>query len=402
MQFTYKAKDTKGNISKGVIEAEKSSSASLSLRERGLFVTEIKTKSGEGFSLPFKIPFKKKVQLKDKIIFTQQLGIMLKSGLSIIDALESLKEETTNSYFESEISKVMFDTKGGAPFSKALAKHPDIFNDIYVNMVKSGEESGKIEIVLNRLSVQMQKDYELNRKIKGALAYPAFVLVALVGVLALVMIIIIPQLKLIFDDAGVALPILTRTIIKLSFILKNYGLYILAVVIAIIISIIQFNKTPSGKLTIDKIKIKIPVIGPLLKKTYVSRFTRTFASLTASGLPLVEVFEVSSKVVGNVIYQKEIAAMAEQIKSGHSISSTLKASMLMPKMIGQLSSVGEKSGNVDEVFDTLADFFDRDIDSATANLSTMLEPILMVVMGAGIGVIIVSVLQPIYGLVNAI
>ncbi|MCL5410680.1 MAG: type II secretion system F family protein [Patescibacteria group bacterium] len=398
MQFIYKAKDNKGNASKGTIEADEASSASLSLREKGLYVTEIKSQSRERLPLHFG----KKVQIKDKIIFTQELGIMLKSGLSIIDALESLKEETTNRYFEGEISKIIFDTRGGAPFSKALSKHPDIFDDIYVNMVKSGEESGKIEVVLNRLAIQMQKDYELTRKIKGALAYPAFVMVALVGVLALVMIVIIPQLKLIFDDAGVPLPILTRVIIKMSFILKNYGIYILAVLIALVISVMQFNKTPSGRLTLDKLKMRIPVIGSLLKKTYVSRFTRTFAALTSSGLPLVEVFEVSSKVVGNVVYQEEIAKMAEKVKSGHSISSTLKASELMPKMIGQLSAVGEKSGNVDEVFDTLADFFDRDIDSMTANLSTMLEPVLMVVMGVGIGIIIVSVLQPIYGLVNAI
>lgn len=398
MQFTYKAKDNKGKTSKGVIEADQSSSASASLREKGLFVTEIKAKSGQGFSLPFQ----KKVAVKDKIIFTQELGIMLKSGLSIVDALGSLKEEVDNRYFSEEIGKILLDVKGGAPFSKALAKHPNIFSEIYINMVKSGEESGKIELVLNRLALQMQKEYELNRKIKNALSYPAFVMVALVGVLALVMIVIIPQLKLIFDDAGVPLPVLTRIIIKLSFALKNYGIYILAGFIVLIIFIVQFNKTPAGRLGIDKLKLKIPVIGSLLKKSYISRFTRTFASLTASGLPLVEVFEVSSKVVGNVVYEDEIGAMAEKIKSGHSISATLKDSKLMPKMIGQLSAVGEKSGNVDEVFDTLSDFFDRDIDSITANLSTMLEPILMVVMGVGIGIIIVSVLQPIYGLVNAI
>jgi len=398
MQFTYKAKNNKGVVSKGIVEADESTKASSSLREKGLFVTEIKPKLGQGFSLPFK----KKVPLKDKIIFTQELAIMLKSGLSIVDALDSLKEEANNRYFETEISEIILDVKGGVPISKALAKHGDIFNDIYINMIKSGEESGKIEIVLNRLAVQMQKEYELNRKIKNAMSYPAFVMVALVGVLALVMIVIIPQLKLIFDDAGVALPILTRVIIKISFFLKNYWPHILVGVIAIIVATMRLYKTPAGKEGIDRLKIKIPVIGSLLKKTYVSRFTRTFASLTASGLPLVEVFEVSSKVIGNSIYQKEIGNMAEKIKSGHSISATLKDSVLMPKMIGQLASVGEKSGNVDEVFDTLADFFDRDIDSATANLSTMLEPVLMVVMGVGIGIIIISVLQPIYGLVNAI
>lgn len=398
MQFTYKAKNAKGAITKGVVEGNDSASASLALREQGLYITEIKSFKKTGLSLAFN----QKVQLKDKIIFTQQLAIMLKSGLSIIDALEALKEETTNKYFAGEIDKIILDTKGGLSFSQSLSKHPKIFDDIFVNMVKSGEESGKIELTLNRVAHQMQKDYELKRKIKGALAYPAFVLIALVAVLILVIVVIIPQLKLIFDDAGIPLPALTRAIIAVSFFLKSYGLYLLAFLVISAIFVNRFAKTASGRLAFDQMKLKIPVIGQLLKKTYISRFTRTFASLTASGLPLVEVFEVTSKVAGNVIYEKEIADMAEKIKSGHSISSTLKESEIIPKMVGQLSAVGEKSGNVDEVFDTLADFFDRDIDAMTSNLSTMLEPVLMVIMGVGIGLIIVSVLQPIYGLVNAI
>lgn len=400
MQFIYKAKDANGNVTKGSIEANEELGASMSLKEKGLFVASIKPKNASsGININF---LKKRIPDKDKIIFTQQLGIMLKAGLSIIEALDSLKEQSTNKNFTDTINKVKFDIQGGTPFSEALAKHPDVFSVIYVNMVKSGEESGKIEIVLERLSKQMEKDYELNRRIKGALYYPAFVLVALVAVMALVMIVIIPQLKLIFDDAGVSLPILTRGIIAISFFLKNFGVYLLIGIILLSLAVIRFKKTQSGKLFFDRLIVKIPVIGGLLKKTYASRFTRTFASLISSGLPLIEVFDVSGKVIGNAVYEKEIEEMAEEVKSGHPISTTLKKSKLMPKMIGQLSSVGEKSGNIDEVFDTLADFFDRDIDSMTTNLSALLEPVLMVVMGVGIGLIVISVLQPIYGLVNAI
>ena len=398
MQFLYKAKDKAGNITTGSIESDGELSASMALKEKGLFVANIKPKSATGLN----ISFKKKIPEKDKIIFTQELGIMLKAGLSIIEALESLKEEATNRYFAEEINKIIFDTRGGVPFSDALSKHPAIFGEVYVNMVKSGEESGKMELVLERLSTQMQKDYELNRKTRGALYYPAFVLVALIAVMALVMVVIIPQLKLIFDDAGVPLPILTKGIIAISFFLKKFGLYLLGALVLIVISALKWKQTEAGRLFFDRLIVKIPVIGNLLRKTYASRFTRTFASLTSSGLPLIEVFNVSSKVVGNVVYEKEIKKMAEEVKSGHPISATLKKSKLLPKMIGQLSTVGEKSGNVDEVFNTLADFFDRDIDAITANLSVMLEPVLMVIMGVGIGLIIISVLQPIYGLVNAI
>lgn len=400
MQFTYKAKDKSGNVEKGFIEADGELSAAMTLKEKGLFVASIKGKTPSSpLSLNF---FKKKVPEKDKIIFTQELGVMLKSGFSIIEALESLKEETANRYFGAEINKIIFDVRGGDPFSEALKKHPSIFSEVYVNMIRSAEESGKMEVVLSRLSTQMQKDYELNRKIKGALYYPAFILVALIAVMALVMIVIIPQLKLIFDDAGVDLPPLTRGIIAISFFLKKFGIYLLLGIVILILGAARYKKTDNGKLFFDRLIVKIPVIGNLLKKTYASRFTRTFASLTASGLPLIEVFNVSGKVIGNTVYEREIKKMAEEVESGHPISTTLKKSKLLPKMIGQLSTVGEKSGNVDEVFDTLADFFDRDIDGMTANLSAMLEPVLMVVMGAGIGLIIISVLQPIYGLVNAI
>lgn len=398
MQFTYKAKNSEGKIVSGKIDAENSGAASTQLHEQKLYVFEIKTNEKD---IKEKL-FKKKISVKDKIIFTQQLGVMIAAGISIIDALEALKEETENQTFSDQIKKIITDLKGGTPLSKALSAYPETFTEIYVNMVKSGEESGKIDVVLKRLSVQLEKEYEINRKIKSALLYPIIVCIALIVVLTLVIVVIIPQLKTIFDDAGVSLPASTKFLIFLSNALTHYGLYILAIGVVLFLFAKRFKKTPKGKRYFDKLALKIPVFGDLLKKSYMARFTRTFASLVASGLPLLDVFRVSRNIVGNVLYEDEINEMIVEVKAGKTVSAALRGSPLFPKMISQLAAVGEKSGSTDQVFDTLADFFDRDVDTMTTNLSTLLEPIIMLVMGAGIGFVIISVLQPIYGLVNAV
>ena len=398
MQFTYKAKNKQGELTKGIIDAESKIAAQTVLQEKNLFVLEI---IGSKKKL-FEKYFKKSIPIKDKIIFTEQLGIMIRSGISIVEGLHALEEETENKNFSLVIQNIISDLEGGTPFSKALEKHPEAFSEIYVNMVKSGEQSGKSDVVLLRLASQLEKEYELKRKIKGALAYPIFVMITLVAVLVLVITFVIPQLKLIFDDAGISLPLLTRMLIGLSIFLQEDGIFVLVALIVATLAGVQFRKTESGRKIFDTLILRIPVFGLLLKKSYMAQFTRTFASLVASGLPLMDVFRVAGGTTGNVLYEKEIEHMASAIKAGQPISATLKKSKLMPIMVGQLASVGEKTGNIDEVFDTLADFFDRDVDNITSNLSMLLEPILMLVMGAGIGLVIIAVLQPIYGLVNAI
>lgn len=398
MVFNYQARNSEGEIVKGSIEANDEASAISSLREKGLYVSKIDGKTNK---ISLKL-FSNKTGLKDKIIFTQQLGIMIKSGLSVVDALKALKDETNNKKFSEEITNVISDVKGGLALSEAMKKYPDSFDDVYVNSVKAGEKSGKIDLVLIRLAKQLEKDYALTSKIKGAMIYPAVILTALIAVMILVLIFIIPQLKVVFDDAGVPLPFLTRMIIGLSSFMQSYFIYIFIAIVGIAIALIYYGKTDRGEHLYDKWKLKIPVFGNLFKKTYMAKFTRTFASLSSSGLPLLDIFKTSRDVVDNVIYKDEINKMTKKIENGESISKVIKDSPLFPSMIGQLSTVGEKSGNIDEVFDSMANFFDKEVENITSNLSTLLEPVLMVIMGAGIGLLIVSVLQPIYGLVNAL
>lgn len=398
MHFSYKAKDKEGKNVNGELEASDETGAVAALRDQGLYVSRITSKS-EKKLMP---QIFGKVSLKDKIIFTQQLGVMIKSGLPVVEALEALESETSDKGFAKVISDVISDIKGGTSVSAAFEKHPRVFDPVYVNTVLAGEKSGKLDEVLAGLTVQLEKDYAIVSKLRGAMIYPIFVMVALVVVMVLILIIIIPQLKVIFDDSGVALPPLTRAVIALSNFFKQYIVYIVIALSVITFLLRFYGRTNTGRHLFDRLILKVPIFGNLIKKTAMARFARTFSSLTKSGLPLLEIFRTSKQVVNNVIYQDEIDKMIKKVEVGEAVSKVIKDCKLFPSMVGNLVAVGEKSGSLDTVFDTVANFFEKEVDSITSNLSTLLEPVLMVVMGLGIGLIIVSVLQPIYGLVNAI
>ncbi len=400
MKYSYKAKTKDGEESRGSVDARSSTEALASLKESGLFVVDIQVEDSKK-NKNFFSSKKGKVPLKERIIFTKELGMMIASGLSITEALEALAEEANNKYFSGVITSMISDIKGGNSLSSALSKYPSIFSEIYTNMVASGEESGKIELVLNRLAIQLEKDYDLNRKVKGALAYPAFVMIAIVAVMILITVIIIPRLESMFTESGVNLPMSTRIIVGFSRFLREQFIIAFVLTVGLISGFSYYIKTAGGRRKFDKSIIKIPIIGNLLRKTYIARFTRTFSALAASGLPMMEIFSVSSKTIGNIIYEEAVDVVSEKVKNGSLISDALRESPLMPRMVCQLAKVGEKSGNIEKVFDQIADFFDRDIDDITGNLSTLLEPIIMVVMGAAIGFIVISVLSPIYSLINA-
>ena len=317
MRFFYKARNNEGDLAKGEIEAGDEAGAISSLRQNDLFVISINVKTENKLS---GLIFWNKTPLKDKIIFTQQLGIMIKSGLSVVEALKALAGETSNKKFATEINDVISDVKGGTPLSEAMAKHPTTFSIVYINTIRSGEQSGKLEEVLGRLATQLEKDYELTSKIRGALIYPAFILVALVAVAILVLIGVIPQLKIIFDEMDVPLPLTTRVIISLAMFLKSYIIYIIIGVIILVVAVQFWAKTHSGRYIIDTIKLKIPVLGNLTKKSYMAKFSRTFAGLSASGLPLLDIFRTSKDVINNVIYQDAIEEMTKKVEVGEPVS----------------------------------------------------------------------------------
>lgn len=405
MKFTYQAKNREGKLSSGVIDAPSESVAAKSLHEQDLFVLELKKMgaSVSSISKELHLPFlSHRVSLKDKIILTQQLAMMIKSGLPLLDAFAALQEQTENRYFSQIIGEISADVKGGKPLSESLAKYPKIFNTLYVSIISSGEKSGKLDEVLERLAEQLQKDYDLISKIKAAVTYPIVVMVALVGIVILMLIFVVPQLKSVFADIGAELPLTTRIVLGTSDIIRNYWYVWIIVIVGLYLAIRFWIKTPKGSLSWDRLKLKIPVIGPLIKKIYMARFSRTMGALIASGLPMLEVIETVKSVMPNKVYSQAFDRISEDIKNGKTLSETLKNQRIFPAMIYHLISTGEKSGKIDYIMLTMADFFDKEVENTTSNLSTMIEPILIIIIGAGVGFVVASVIMPIYSLVNVL
>jgi len=404
MDFNYKAKNHAGAESQGIVSAETEKQAIEILSKQGLFVLDIKhghaqkTNTGKGLNFTFK----KKVSLKDKIIFTNQLSIMIKTGLPLIEALGALKEQTENPTFVQAITEITEDVRGGTALSVALAKHPDIFPQLYISVTASGEKSGKLDVVLERLADQLQKDYDLITKVKSAITYPIVIVCALVGVVVMMLVYVVPKMKSIFDEMGIALPLPTRILLSISDFTVNYWYIVLLIIIGIVIGINYWAKTPRGNLAIDTFKIKVPLFGPLTKKIYLARFSRTTATLIASGLPMLDIISTDKTVVGNKYYDPVFDQILKDVESGIPLSLALKKHKIFPVMISQMISVGEKSGKIDQILSQLSGFYDKEVEATTSNMASLIEPILILIIGAGMGLAIISVIMPIYSLVNVI
>jgi type IV pilus assembly protein PilC len=403
MEFFYKAKNQAGATVEGQIQATNENEAAKLLAQQKLFVLDLdygeQTSFQKGFTL------RRKVSLKDKIIFTKELAMMIKGGLPLIDSLDALAEQSENREFSRIIGQVMVDVKGGLALSKSLAKHPKVFPTLYIAITASGEKSGKLDEVLTRLADQLQKDYELNSRVKNALTYPVVVTIALIGIMILMLVFVVPQLKIIFSEMGVSLPIPTLIILGTSDFIIKYWYIIIIVVIGLIVAWRAWAKTSGGGIAIDKFKIKVWLFGPLMKKIYLARFSRTMATLIASGLPMLEIIDTVKLVVGNKIYVTAMEAMHRDIESGVPLSMSLRKHniyQIFPAMISHMTAMGEKSGKVDYVLFEVADFYDKEVEATTQNLTSLIEPILILIIGGGVGIAIASVILPIYSLVNAI
>ncbi len=400
--FNYLGQNSTGAKEKGAITAENSQAAVKSLREKDIVVLEINEQSGSKSGKKDGLHFGSGISEKDMIIFTQQLAIMTKAGLPIVQALRSLVDESGNKSLEKIINSITADVEGGLPLSSAFEKYPKVFSGVYISIIKAGEKSGKVDDVLARLASQLEKDHDIKSKVKGALAYPLFVLSAMVVIVGLIMVFIIPQIQSVFAENGAKLPILTQVIIAISDIIRHKFLYIIAGVALIIYAYRVYYRTEAGKLRIDLIKLNIPIFGSLFRKTSIARFARIFSTLLAAGLPMLEIFKTAQDVVGNEVFRREIAKVAKDVENGMEISAALKKQPHIPRMMVQLTAVGEKSGNIDVIYENLSEFMEKEVDNLTRNLATLLEPALMLVMGVIIGTIVIAILLPIYSLTSSI
>ncbi|MFA6493093.1 MAG: type II secretion system F family protein [Patescibacteria group bacterium] len=406
MKYIYVAKNPKGEMENGNLEALDEKAAAKILHSRNLFVLNLKQEGSSifaGKTSNIKIPFlSNRVSLKDKIIFTQQIAMMIKSGLPLIDAFRALQEQTENKYFAEVIGHIIEEVRGGKPLSESLAKYPKIFTNFYIAMVSSGEKSGKLDEVLQRLADELEKDYELISKVKSAMTYPILIVFALIGIIVLMLIFVVPQLKKIFTDMGVELPLITRIILGISDAMIKYWYLFTFGVIGLAVGFYYYGKSDKGGLVIDSFKIKVPVIGKLFKKIYMARFCRTAGSLVVSGLPILDIIKTTSQVLNNRVFKKALEQTGEDVKNGLTFSDAIKKQKIFPAMIYHLVSIGEKSGKLDEILLTMAVFFDREVEASTNSLASLIEPLLIIIVGAGVGLVVASVIMPIYSLVNVI
>jgi len=401
MLFRYKAIDDKGTSKEGEIDAPSRDIAIGGLQRRGLIVISIKEES-ENKSI-FSISLFDRVKQKDVVVFSRQIATLFDAQVSALKAFTMLAANTESKLLASKLNNISDDLQAGVSISGALAKHPDIFSDFYINMVKVGEETGKLNQTFLHLADYLDRQYALNSKTKNALIYPAFVVFTFFVVMSLMFTIVIPKLAAIITSSGQSIPFFTQVVIEISNLFVNYGIFVLAALVLIGLWIWRLASTPKGKEYLDEVSLSIPVIGGLYTKLYVARITDNLNTMLSSGVPIVRALDITSKVVGSLVYQKLLEEVADGVKSGLSLSVAFeKHKNHIPPILVQMIAVGEETGSLGSILKTLTVFYEREVDGAVDTLVGLIEPVMILVLGVGVGILCVSVLGPIYNMSSGI
>lgn len=404
--YLYTAIDGAGEKIEGSETAENETQLAKILHEKGYLLTKAKTDDGKkkrsAFSFSSFQNFRG-VSITDKLMFTRNLQVMVEAGIPLPRALEVLAQQTEKRRFKTVLLEVQKMVVEGKTFSEALAEYPKIFSDLFVNMVKVGEESGTLDTVIEQLMLQLEQEHEVKSKVMGALLYPAVILTAMTGIGALMLIVVVPQLAKVFDELGVELPLTTRFVVAFGVLLAEWWYIMFPAFILGIGGLVRLWKTKPGKRLVDTVILKVPVFSGIVRKANAALMTRTLSSLIASGVPIVRSLEITSHVVGNVHFQDSLAASGKEVGKGAKLSAILeKHSHIYPVMITQMISVGEETGETGKILAKLAEFFEAEIANVTKNLTSIIEPLLMLVIGAAVGFFAISMIQPMYSMLSAI
>jgi len=401
MKFNYQARTKTGEVQTGVIEASSKEAALSILRRHGLYITLLQEEIKKP-AIAKEIKLFKKTTTKDLVMFTRQLSIMFKSKIPLIEALRTLYAQTTSPDLKEKIQRIGEEVEAGTHLSAAFVHYPEIFSSFYVSMIRSGEMSGQLSESLDYLANYLENRYALTQTIKGALLYPMLILVMAISMLFFLSLFVLPQLKSVFMEANVELPAITTFILNLGDFMKKFGWLIILAIVALVFLVLQYKKTEQGKKFFDGLTIKIPLIGPLSKMIYQSRFAEDLATLIAGGLPIADALKTTSDTVGNEPYREIILKAVEDVKRGESISYSLSFSPeLFPPMFTQMVVVGEKTGKIGSALREISQFYQKEIERSIQNLISLLEPAMILLIGLGIGGIAVSVIMPLYKMISA-
>lgn len=397
--YKYVGSKSNGRTKRGTIVAISEADATLRLNRKNITVRSI-ADVGNSFESKMMLLINP-VKGKDLVIFTRQFSVMISASVPVVEALLVLIEQTESLSLQVIIAELALDVDSGAFLSDSFARRPKIFSDFFINIIRSGETSGKLDEVLNYLADEMEKSYDINAKIKGAMIYPVFVISALFGVGVMLMVYVIPNLTAILIETNAELPLATKIIVAISNFLKDYLVLVVILIVAIVFAIRFYAKSEKGRRNIDIMKLKAPIFGTLFKYIYLMRFARSLSTLLKGGVTITKSLEIVSRVVGNTIYKELILETLESINDGSPFSEVFdRSDEYMPKMVPQMMAVGEKTGNLEEVLDKINEFYSRESSNMLDNLSKLMEPIIMVIMGVGVGIMVAAVLLPMYNLAS--
>ena len=399
-RFNYRAKDkSTGEMVKGSIQAENEQTAGHLLIEQGYIPDSVVE---EGANDPF-VKITKRIKTKDRIIFTRQLSTLIGAGLPLTASLRTVAAQTQSKGMKEIAEEIITAVESGKSLYEAFSAHPKIFNGVYLALIQAGETSGTLDLALKRLADQDEKDAAMMGKIKGALVYPAIILVVIIAVLAFMMIAVVPQVESLYEDMGGELPGLTKALVDMTNFFGEFW-WLVLIILAIVIGgfFYAFRSTPWGQTTFDWFKVHAPIFGKLFRKLYVSRFARTAEMMIATGVPLLDSITISINAINNKVVEADFSKSLEMIKGGKPLSESLEGREYMLPLIPQMAGIGEQSGKIDEMLGKAAQVYENELDEQISNISTMIEPILMVVMAGLIGVVVGGTLLPIYSLVNSV
>jgi len=400
--YVFKGRNRLNEVVVGERVADNREALRQILRREQVTLTSVKEK-GREIGIP-KIGGRKKVKSKELSIFTRQFSVMIDAGLPLVQCLEILAQQQDNRYFQQILMQVRQDVEEGSTLAAAMARHPRVFDQLFANMVEAGETGGILDLILQRLSTFIEKIVKLKRDIISAMIYPSAVVLLAVAAVAVIMIVVIPQFQNIFMGLlgpGEQLPLPTRIVVGISNFIAGWGgLVILASIIAIAVSIHFYYKTPGGRKVIDRILLKLPILGDIMRKIAVARFSRTLSTLLSSGVPILQSLDITARTSGNVIIEEAIIKVRQGVERGENFVDPLKATEVFPHMVSQMIGIGEQTGALDSMLGKIADFYEQEVDSAIANLLTLIEPLLIGFLGVTIGSIVIAMYLPLFTLIG--
>lgn len=401
MLFKYEAKSPEGESSSGTIEAASLDIAVDSLQRRNLIIVSLKPAEA-GSIWQKQLTLFEKIKSRDVVILSRQLATLFDAKVPVVESLKVLASEASSSLMQKHLSEVLEDIQGGLSLSKAFDRHPEVFSKFYINMVRAGEESGKLDEVFIYLADYLERNYELTSKARNALIYPAFVLSTFFVVMTLMLIVVIPRLSVILIESGQPIPVYTQVVIWFSDFVRNFGVFFIAIVAVAAVMLWRYTRTANGRMVVSRFQLSIPIVGELYRKIYLARFADNLQTLLSGGVSVIRALDISADVVGNRVYEEIIRDALNSVKSGSSISEALARYEDVPMLLTQMIRIGEETGKLPFILETVARYYKREVDNTVENIVSLIEPVMIIVLGLGVGGLVAAVLVPIYNISSTI